>query len=78
MTKTNICRDLRDERERVVRENLWTLYGPEQTIPVVQMDAEEAEQLYRFTCNAYLDPNTYPALRRLLLRVDEYRAEKAN
>ena len=41
------------------------------------MSRAEAEELYAFTLNQYLSPNTFPALRRLLDRVSQYLKEKA-
>ena len=38
------------------------------TEPIVLSD-DEAAELYRFTRNSYLSPNTYPALNKLLDRV---------
>jgi|GEM_PF-5065419 len=36
---------------------------------VIVLSKAEAEELYRFTVNSYIDPNTYPALRKLLDRM---------
>ena len=33
---------------------------------------EEAAELYRFTRNAYINPNTHPALMRLIARVSQH------
>jgi hypothetical protein len=32
----------------------------------------QAEELYRYMRNQYLDPNSWPALRQLLVEVDEH------
>jgi hypothetical protein len=37
----------------------------------VVLSDEEAEELYRFTKNDYINRNNYPALMRLLVRVEK-------
>jgi len=36
----------------------------------IVLTAAEAEELYRYMVHSYLDPNTWPHLRRLLDRID--------
>jgi hypothetical protein len=36
---------------------------------LIVLSDDEAEELYRYTRNSYLSPNTYPALNKLLDRV---------
>ena len=38
--------------------------------PSLALSDDEAMELHRFTINAYLDPNKYPALCKLMVRVD--------
>ena len=39
---------------------------------LIVISYEEAVELYRFTRNDYINPNTYPALLRLIDRVSQY------
>lgn len=42
----------------------------ESQTPSLALSDDEAMELHRFTINAYLDPNKYPALCKLIARVD--------
>lgn len=51
--------------------------APSRPEPLLMLAQEEAEELYRYTRYDYINPNTYPALHRLVCRLSVRFAPRA-
>jgi hypothetical protein len=72
-----ICKECRFQISNfgLMRLHMIHMHGASTTWPEkppLGLSDAEADELYRFTYDAYVDPNRWPALRKLLVRIDEH------